>query len=195
MAFEGFKDARELVMAHDVEETFKAGFDIIKKTCLKAGFDKAAVDSLQFKVSEHTLTISDEESSKGAFHVHGDGKPFYVLSVAAPGSMSDMASGDSSIPPTKRSPHLQAILLAMEIGVNILPRMGEILADFYGQKNADGKLVAGGSMSYEQIKCETTLRCDPLIYCRALNDMVALRLKQVAPAPAVPTAKAPGFKS
>ena len=190
MALEGYNDAQELVMTGADKMVFEIGFRTLKDTCIKAGFDETAVNSLQFKVSEHTLTISDEDRSKGAFHIHGDGKPFYAITVEAPGSPDDMANADPSIPVTKRPLQQQAMLLAYELGINLMPRMSQMLKAYYGLADADGKLAGGGSMGFDQVVCETTMRCDPIIYCRALNDYLAIRLNQIAPAPAVPATKA-----
>jgi hypothetical protein len=183
MAVENYAGMRELVIAKQAEQEFQQGFKKIRDTVSSYGFDKAAVDSLAFKVSEHMLFVTEDERRGGAFHIHADGKPFYAVTLTAAGSLMDLSASNKDMSPIEMPADQQTILLAFELGMNIFPKMGQVLKEFYGQQ--DDKVSGGVSSEMMRLNFETTMRCDPKIYCQALNDAIGARLNMIAPKQAV----------
>jgi len=190
MPLKGYNGAREVAMPQEAKDTFDAGIKKIKETIIKSGFDPAAAEMLEIKFTGHTLTISEEERISGAYHSHADGKPFYALSISAPGSLFDLGSPTEKMPPTSLNPLQQAVYLAFEIGTNVASLMNRALTEILLVPDTDGTLTSGVTSSIgPTISFETATRCDPALYCVALNELTALRLKQLVPA--APAAKAP----
>lgn len=182
MAVENYAGMRELVISEKAKQEFQQGFEKIRDTILSHGFDKTAVDCLTFKVSEHMLFVTDDERRGGAFHIHADGKPFYAITLTASGSLMDLTGGQNTLPVTMPA-NQQSILLAFELGMNLFPKMGQILKEFYGQQ--DDKVSGGVNSELMDIRFETTMCCDPKLYCQALDAAVAARLNMIAPKQAV----------
>jgi hypothetical protein len=181
MALEHYEGNRELVMKAETQKSFEKGIEKVRETMLRFGFSPQAVEQLEFKVSEHMLDISDEERRSGAFHIHGDGKPFYALTLQAPGSLMELGSLGDTSNPKGLSDKQQSLLLAFEIGMNLMGRVNEVLTKVYG---LEGDRLAGGvSGVMMSANFETTLRCDPAKYMQALNDLVDMRLKMIVPEP------------
>jgi hypothetical protein len=183
MALDGYEGNRELVMKKETQEVFQQGFDKLRETMMRYGFSAGAVGQIEFRASEHMLEISDEEARSGAFHIHAGGKPFYALTLEAPGSMMELGTGGGDTnKPLSLDDRQQSLLLGFEIGMNLMGRVGDVLRDVYGLK---GDNLAGG-VSGEIMRCkmETTMRCDPATYMAALNQLLDYRLKMLVPDPA-----------
>jgi hypothetical protein len=179
MGVQNYEGVRELAMKESDKQEFEAGFQKIRDAIVSYGFAQKAADSLKFKVSEHTLEISESERKSGAWHIYGDGKPFFALTLTAPGSI-ESSVGAGSAAPTTLPEEQQSRLLALEIGINLLPNINKVLQQIYSQ---NGNAAGGVSGSLAEYNFETTLRCEPKIYMEALNDIVHMRLMMIAPPP------------
>ncbi|MDE1153140.1 MAG: hypothetical protein PW788_11440 [Micavibrio sp.] len=178
MALQHYANARELVMKPETLEVVEAGVAAIRTTMLSYGFDKAAIESINFKITEHTLTISEDERRGGAFHTQADGQPFFAITLTAPGSLMDIAGG-TPLPPVQMPPAQQALLLAFEVGTNLFSRVEDALEVKYGTKRDE----RAGGVSADIMNCnfETTTRRDPKLFFAALNDLVDMRLNMLTP--------------
>lgn len=179
-----YENTRELVMQPAKVEQFEAGFKSLRGTLIRHGFAQEAVDALQIKVTEYMMTVSAEEHKGGAFHIHGDGQPFYAIEIETPGNIMELSGKDVTYP-TKLSARDQATFLMVELSSNIFPNMGKALEAELG--NVVDRRAGGCQFSFSPSKLETTMRCEPNSYCQVLNKFVDLRLKMI-----VPQAPAPG---
>jgi hypothetical protein len=186
MAVKHYDHATELVMSAQEQADVDAGLKKIRDTILRHGFAQEAVDALSFKVTKYSLTINDDEARSGAFHVHAGGKPFYAINLSAPGSMLELSDSGN---PTAQPPRAQALLLGFELGMNVMSNMQKAL-EFYGEKDDR----AAGGLSSEIMNCnmETTMRIEPKRYFDVMNEMVGMRLGQIAPVITIAKKTSPG---
>jgi len=183
MALQHYAGARELEMSPEDLDAVKAGVAAVRNTMLSYGFDRTAIEAVDFKVTQHTLTISDEERRSGAFHTQADGMPFYAVTLTAPGSMMDLAGG-APVPPVEMPADKQALLLAFEVGSNLFSRVEQALEVKYGLK--PDQRAGGVSMEIMSCNFETTTRREPRLFFDALNELVNLRLNMLTPKLEVP---------
>ena len=189
MSLDNYGTAVELVMSKDKQDDFDAGAKKIRDTMVRHGFAQEAADQVSFTISQHTLTISDEQARSGAWHIQADGNPFYAVIVSAPGGFHEMVSLDSKNP-TGMAPRSQAQYLAFEIGMNLMVPVKDVLKQMYGE--TDDRVAGGVSGGFEALKYETSMRCEPKTYMSALNDLVEYRLNMVAPIVTVAKKASPG---
>ena len=145
MALQHYQGARELVMKPETLAAVEEGVKAIRQTIQSYGFSKEAADSLNFKVTEHSLFISDEERRSGAFHTQADGQPFFAVTLTAPGSMMDITPAASATP-TAVPVNQQIALLSFEIGMNLFSRVEQAMQVKFGttpDPRAGGKAQGG----------------------------------------------------
>lgn len=166
-----------LPIGSDDEKDIAGAVGRLRGTLKSYGIAPEAIDLLKIDISLHSLTISDDDRRTGASHVFADGKPFYSVSVSAPGSVMDLGSYEDA--PLKAMPAAQqAQMLAFEIGLNLLSRTDdavEILLKTGVQKNGG---VSGGGM---ELVFETQTRNDPVLFIDTLRRLVSMRLDTLAP--------------
>lgn len=189
MSLDRYGTAVDLVMPKEKQEEFDTGVQKIRDTIVRHGFSKEAADQLSFTISQHTLTISEEQARSGAWHMQADGKPFYAVIVSAPGAFDEMG-GLNSNNPTSMPARNQAQYLAFEIGMNLMVPVKDVLKQMYGEQ--DERVAGGVSGGFTGFKFETSMRCEPKTYLSALNDLVEYRLATVAPVITVGKKPAPG---
>ncbi len=178
MALQHYQGARELVMKPETLAAVETGVAALRLTIQSYGFSKEAADSLNFKVTEHSLFISDEERRSGAFHMQADGQPFFAVTLTAPGSMMDITPAASATP-TAVPANQQTALLSFEIGMNLFSRVEDAMAVKFG--TTPDNRAGGVSSEIMRINFETTTRRDPAQYFSALNDLVDMRLGMLTP--------------
>jgi len=187
MAVKNYDGAQNIGLTSAEQDSVEGGVKMVKWAIIDHGFSKEAVDMLDFTVTKHTLTISENERRSGAFHTQADGKPFYAITVSAPGSFMDMRI-DESKKPTELAPKTQAQMLAFEIGVNLFGRVEKVIEEMYGVKEKGHG--GGAGFPVAKIEIETTTRHDPFLFFMALTELVNFRLNQLAPKGAAPSAPA-----
>ena len=158
MALQHYQGARELVMKPETLAAVEEGVKAIRQTIQSYGFSKEAADSLNFKVTEHSLFISDEERRSGAFHTQADGQPFFAVTLTAPGSMMDITPAASATP-TAVPVNQQIALLSFEIGMNLFSRVEQAMQVKFG--TTPDPRAGGVSSEIMAINFETTTRRDP----------------------------------
>ncbi|MEZ0260349.1 MAG: hypothetical protein ACAH80_05025 [Alphaproteobacteria bacterium] len=171
-----------------IDPEHQMDFDVcvagLKNLLREHGISREATQKLNFTLTRHTLEISAEEGRSGAFHIHAGGTPFYALTVTAPGSIFQLAGNDMSGPLAQQKPEAQALLLGVELGMNIMGNMNRVLTEYYGQK--DDRVAGGVGGPVGECKYETTFRCEPMLYMQALLAVTEIRLKTIAPKSDIP---------
>lgn len=186
MSAEDYADARELVVKKQVLADFDEGVNKIKATILSLGFSQQAVDKLQFTLREFALHIGEKEGRNGAWHIYGDGKPFYEMRIETPGGLGEL-KGDEAVVRTAWSDKDQSLSLFFEMALNLVHRVNKVITDKHGV--AKDSVHSGGGMPVAVAEFDTVFRCDPKLFLDGLNDLVDYRLKMLVPA-AAPTARA-----
>lgn len=83
MSAKDYKDAQELPLAPDSIAAANAHLALIREHLITCGYDAQAVGDLSFAFTSYTLDINDADKRSGAFHIYGDGNPFFEISVSA----------------------------------------------------------------------------------------------------------------
>lgn len=179
---------KELPLSAEEQFEFASELAGLKRTILSYGFSQKAVDDLNFSLKKYTLDISADEARGGAFHNYADGKPFYELTIAAPGTFRDMVKMPQGVRPTEMEDLYQSQMLHFEISMNLVNRVGKALNYLRGLP--ENVASSGGSGSMARLEFDTTFRCEPEEYLFALDALVKMRLDMIAPKAAVPSAPA-----
>jgi len=194
MAVKHYKDAIELPLDAAKQAEVEAGTAKLRQTMADYGFSKEAAESFQFAWRQYSLTIGRDEAFSGAFHTYADGKPFYELTVTAPGSLFDLTH--HGMPPTQLPPEQQRALLAFEISMNLISRVEEAAAYLFGGAKDDR--AGGVSSAVGPIDFSTSTRREPAQFFGALDALLDMRLGMLTPkiaqpeaAPAAKPARAP----
>ena len=157
MALEGYKNAANLPVSAADKKTFEDWVATIKSSMLGFGYAREAVEQLSFELTAHTLTISEEEARTGACHTKANGKPFFALTISAPGSLEEMQL-DQSLPYKQASVKSQSLMLAFECGVNIANNMEYFLKAVYPEDHFKQGCAGGANMGFDAMKVETTFQ-------------------------------------
>jgi len=171
-----YKGAIELPVSPELAAEVEKGAALLRKTMTSYGVSQEAADSFAFGYKPYSLTISAEEGWSGAFHTFADGKPFYEVSITAPGSMFDIASG---VPLPQQKPQQQAALVGFEIGMNLISRVEQAIAIKFGLEQ-DSR-AGGTSSTIGPIDYSTSTAREPAIFFAALNDLLDMRLGMLTP--------------
>ncbi|MBI1214435.1 MAG: hypothetical protein GC185_01290 [Alphaproteobacteria bacterium] len=189
MSVKDYQGAVELPVPEEKQAEVAKGVADLRATMKKYGFAAEAVESLDIEVKSYTLTISREEGASGAFHTYADGKPFYAVSLKAPGSLLDLQHAAA---PVLLPPGQQALTLALETGINLFPKVEYAIETLYGDKQdprAGG--VSGGVMTCD---FETCTRREPEKFFAALTALTEMRLNMLVPENLRPAAPEPAPK-
>lgn len=187
-----YKGAVELPVTPELAAEVEKGANLLRKTMVSYGVSQEAADSFRFDYKPYTLKI-EQEGWRDAFHTFDGGAPFYEVSITAPGSMFNIASG---VPLAQQQPEQQAALVGFEIGMNLISRVEAAIALKF---NLPVDERAGGvSSSMGPIDYSTSTAREPAIFFAALNDLLDMRLGMLGPkiealdaAPAKKSSRAP----
>lgn len=162
-----YKNHRELAVSPQTQKDLMNAVENFKAVLCSFGMNKTAVDMISISLKEYTLSIGDDETRGGAFHVYADGKPFYEMRISAPGTLHDVDLRAKKF--SDMDDWSQAWMACFEMCMNALPGAAQFLNEKYGVGSAHG----GGGSPVMLMEFDTTFRCSPA----ELLDTITLALR------------------
>ncbi len=160
---------KEMPLTKNEVDDFVAGVEGLRKIMQSKGFSPHAVGMLGFDLTK--------------FDGGDSGTPYYVIGIQGPGSLTVLNKGNEQ--PVTMAPKKQAVLLAVEVGMNLFDKVDMRLQEKF---NLAADTVA---RNFEPeiffARFETATSRDIPSYFRALNELAEERFAQFN----VPPHKAP----
>ncbi len=173
----GYSGAKDIPMDSAMAQRLRQKIVDIKKTIISYGVAPEAAEAIDIRITQHSLTITPEERSTGAWHRYADGQPFYAVQISAPGDMM-AASADMQTPLPQMKPETQSLFIAFEMGMNLLPKGDQAVKFLFGVGDGESN---GVTASIPIAEFQTYTRNDPAMFVSGLEELVKVRLNMLVP--------------